>query len=109
RCIVLFQKINGMDVMLFGLVVYEYGEDCPEAIRGRSYISYLDSVQYLKPSRFRSAAYRGMLIGYTAHAKQSGFHTVHLWVCPPEPGDDFMFHAHPEDQRVPDLDRLLSW
>ncbi|CAM9234568.1 unnamed protein product [Hapterophycus canaliculatus] len=105
----LFQEVNGLDVMIFGLIVYEYGEECHEAYKGRVYVSYLDSVQYLRPERWRLTAYHGMVIGYLAHARKLRFHTAHLWACPPQEGDDYIFHCHPQDQRTPDQDQLLRW
>lgn len=35
--------------MLFGLIVYEYGDTCHAANKGRVYISYLDSVSHMVP------------------------------------------------------------
>ncbi|CAN0279192.1 unnamed protein product, partial [Scytosiphon promiscuus] len=49
RCIILFQVVDDLDVMLFGLNVYEYGEDYPESNRGRAYISFPDSVSTSNP------------------------------------------------------------
>ena len=37
------------------------------------------------------------------------FLTAHIWVCPPSAGDDYIFHCHPLEQKVPGLKRLINW
>jgi E1A/CREB-binding protein len=43
------------------------------------------------------------------YAKQLGYVYAHIWVCPPNEGDDYIFHCHPPEQRVPKLKRLQDW
>lgn len=109
KCIALFQKIHGVDTLLFALYVYEYGHNCPAPNRRRVYISYLDSVQYFEPKCYRTAAYHTILIEYLRYVKARGFHTAHLWSCPPTPGDDYVFYCHPKHQKVPREDMLRGW
>jgi Histone acetylation protein/TAZ zinc finger/Zinc finger, ZZ type len=109
KCIALFQKIHGVDTLLFALYVYEYGQNCPAPNRRRVYISYLDSVQYFEPKCYRTAVYHSILIEYLRYVKARGFHTAHLWSCPPTPGDDYVFYCHPKHQKVPREDMLRGW
>ena len=75
----------------------------------RVYISYLDSVYYFRPKQKRTALYYEILIGYLEYVKQLGFVYAHIWACPPSEGDDYIFHCHPTEQRVPKPKRLQEW
>ena len=109
KCVALFQKVHGIDTLLFAVYVYEYGQECPAPNRRRVYISYLDSVQYFEPKCYRTTAYHAFLIEYLRYVKERGFHTAHIWSCPPTPGDDYIFYCHPEHQKVPREDMLRAW
>lgn len=41
-----------------------------------------------------------MLLGYTM---------AHIWACPPSEGDDYIFHCHPPEQKIPKPKRLQDW
>jgi len=109
KCIVLFEEIDGVDVILFGMYLYEYGHRTPQPNHRRVYVSYLDSVHYFRPKAYRTMVYHQMLVAYTAYAKARGFHTCYIWACPPLKGDDYIFHIHPEEQKTPKEDRLRNW
>lgn len=86
------QKIDSMDVLLFIMYVYE----CPEEgspNEKTAYISYLDSIRYLSPSRYRKPIYQEMVLGYFAYVKQHGFKSALIWVCPPKKGDDYIMYS----------------
>ena len=38
-----------------------------------------------------------------------GYVWAHIWACPPGEGDDYIFHQHPEDQKIPKPKRLQEW
>ena len=73
------------------------------------YLSYLDSVKYYEPRQDRTAVYHSMLLAYLAYVKERGFHTAHIWACPPAKGDDYIFFSHPAVQKTPKDDRLRQW
>ncbi len=35
--------------------------------------------------------------------------TAHIWACPPSEGDDYIFHCHPLEQKIPKPKRLSDW
>ena len=37
------------------------------------------------------------------------FQTAHIWACPPGEGDDYIFHCHPIEQKIPKPKRLVEW
>lgn len=34
---------------------------------------------------------------------------AHIWACPPSEGDDYIFHCHPTEQKIPKHKRLVEW
>lgn len=109
KCVVVFQEIDGVDTVLFALYLYEHGEDNPPPNQRCVYISYLDSVHFMRPRKIRTFVYHEILIAYLDYARRRGFSTVHIWACPPLKGDDYIFYAKPEDQKTPRDARLRQW
>jgi len=109
KCIVVFQELDGVDVILFALYVYEHGEDNPPPNQRVVYISYLDSVHFMRPRKLRTFVYHEILIAYLDYARRKGFSTAHIWACPPLKGDDYIFYSKPEDQKTPRDSRLRQW
>jgi E1A/CREB-binding protein len=104
-----FQNIDGIDVIIFGMYVHEFGDDAPEPNKRRVYLSYLDSVKYMQPAHLRTKVYHAILIAYIGWIKKLGYHTCHIWACPPMKGDDYILYQKPEDQKNPKPDRLRKW
>lgn len=109
KCIVMFQNIDGVDVILFALYVYEHGEDNPLPNQRTVYVSYLDSVHFMQPRKMRTFIYHEILISYLDYARNKGFRQAFIWACPPLKGDDYIFYAKPEDQKTPKDVRLRQW
>jgi E1A/CREB-binding protein len=109
KCILVFQELDGVDVILFALYVYEHGEDNPAPNTRTVYISYLDSVHYMRPPKLRTFVYHEILIAYLDYARRRGFASAHIWACPPMKGDDYIFFAKPPDQKTPRDAMLQKW
>lgn len=46
---------------------------------------------------------------YLRFVKSRGFHTAHIWSCPPTPGDEYVFYCHPSSQKIPQEEQLRNW
>jgi len=44
--------------------------------------------------------------GYLDYMKKLGYTMAHIWACPPSEGDDYIFHSHPNEQKIPKPKRL---
>ena len=110
KVIAMFQRIDGMDVCIFSMFVQEYDEcvDDPNQ-KKRVYVAYIDSVEHFRPRSLRTHIYKEILTAYLATAKVRGFEYAHIWSCPPTRGNSFVFWMHPQSQRTPSKDHLLSW
>nr|CCA27731.1 conserved hypothetical protein [Albugo laibachii Nc14] len=109
RCICVFQELDGVDVLIFTLYVQEYGPESLPPNAGRVYVSYLDSVNYFQPKKWRTLMHQQVMVGFLQDSKQRGFHTAHIWSCPPLKGDDYIFFCKPENQKIPKSARLRQW
>ena len=104
-----WEEIDGVDVCFFGMHVQEYGSESSPPNQRRVYLAYLDSVHFFRPKQLRTAVYHEILLGYLDYAKQLGYSMAHIWACPPSEGDDYIFHCHPPEQKIPKPKRLQDW
>ncbi|KAF8357427.1 cbp-1 [Pristionchus pacificus] len=109
KAIFAFEIIDGVEVCFFGLHVQEYGSKSGSPNQRRVYIAYLDSVHYFEPKHLRTDVYHEILLGYLDYARKLGYTMAHIWACPPSEGDDYIFHCHPTEQKIPKPKRLQDW
>lgn len=109
KALMMFQKVDGIDIALWCMYVQEYGKECPAPSTRRAYIAYLDSVEYFRPRHVRTQIYHEILVSYLAWLATRGFTHAHIWACPPYRGNNFIFWCHPAHQRTPSSERLVQW
>jgi hypothetical protein len=109
KALFLFQRLDGIDVLLFVMYVQEYDADCPPPNNRQVYISYLDSVQYFRPRRLRTSVYHTLIVSYLEYVRRRGFVGAHIWACPPLRSGSYIFCTRPIEQQVPTGQRLRAW
>jgi Histone acetylation protein/Bromodomain len=120
KAVMLFQKVDGLDVCIFCMYVHEYDGHVPNddaesttkelaSQRKRVYIAYLDSVEHFRPRVCRTGVYQEILTAYLATARKRGYESAHIWACPPSRGNSFVFWNHPSAQKTPNMERLTAW
>mmetsp|Transcript_17915 Transcript_17915/g.20693 ORF Transcript_17915/g.20693 Transcript_17915/m.20693 type:complete len:1767 (+) Transcript_17915:908-6208(+) len=110
KCLLLFERIDGVDVLIFGMYTQSYGPECPKPNSRCLYIAYLDSVFYFEPRFLRTPVYHEILSGCIAYEKKvCGITKTFIWACPPLSGDDYILYCHPKDQKTPKAEMLRNW
>ena len=92
KCLALFCKIEGVDVLVFCVFVDEYDQTGPKQNSGRIFLTFLESIPFLKERSYRMTIYSTFLIEYFRYMKEIGFRSIHIWACPP-PQNQSLFNC----------------
>ncbi|KAF1764066.1 hypothetical protein GCK72_004012 [Caenorhabditis remanei] len=105
RAFHVFQRIDGVDVILCSL----YTQETPMGKRWM--IDYFDSLPYfkvydnLKSGEFHQEVFHA----YIEYMSSINYLNGHIWSAPPKPGDDFCFNIHPSAMKYLDRNGLIAW
>jgi len=92
RCIMVTQTIGADEIVFFGMYVTEFEKDCGiKRNEGRVYLSYLDSTpHYVRGPNDGNVRIKRLVINAYMHFVAAlGFHSVHIWSCPPSQTSPF--------------------
>eukprot|EP00803_Ostreobium_quekettii_P009731 evm.model.scf_220.10 EVM.evm.TU.scf_220.10 scf_220:112645-117463(-) len=120
RAIMVFQKLDGVDVLLFAMFGQEYDQNAPSQSRGWVYLAYVDSVKYFRPNTkaaignggeaLRTLVYHEVLLTYIKYVRAQGYHSMYVWACPPEgEHNDYIINCRPRSQKLPSQSQLREW
>ncbi|KAK6134971.1 hypothetical protein DH2020_031255 [Rehmannia glutinosa] len=121
KVVLLFQRIEGVEVCLFGMYVQEFGSNASSQIIAEStsltWTLSSTSGQISEQSQERLLGHlctmkfwqvSDYIIGYLEYCKRRGL-SCYIWACPPLKGEDYILYCHPEIQKTPKSDKLLEW
>jgi len=109
KVILMFEKQDGIDVLLFVMFLQYYGSECPSPNTRCLYVAYLDSVNFFRPPFLRTVLYHELISATLDYERRMGYTRCFIWACPPTGGDDYIFHCHPKEQKVPKPNMLRDW
>ncbi|GMY38343.1 histone acetyltransferase HAC1-like [Fagus crenata] len=101
HAILLFQKIEGVEVFLFGMYVQEFGSRCSIS-KSALCLSLTWILSSISDPDIEA-------IGYLEYCKKRGFTSFYIWACPPIKGEDNILYCHPEILKTPKSDELREW
>jgi len=112
RCksILAFEKLDGAEVIFFGMYVHEFGSQASAPAAGRVYIECLDSI----PLHGDRPADRQQLLTTVVHSylrfiRSQGFRHVHIRVPPPSAENSHIFAYRSLKIRLEATLRMAQW
>ncbi|KAG5175561.1 hypothetical protein JKP88DRAFT_148095, partial [Tribonema minus] len=109
KAIGLCARIDGVDVCVLIVYVYEYGADAPACNRKSVYVAYVDSVEYVYPDAVRSQLYQEVIGAYLEHARRLGFETAYLWSAPARQVGSYVWWQRPARMKAATSEHLRSF
>ena len=110
KSIFAFQKLDGAEVMFFGMYVHEFGAQAAAPAAGRVYIECLDSI----PLHGDKPADRQQLLTTVVHSylrfiRSQGYRHVHIRVPPPSAENSHIFAYRSLKIRLEATLRMAQW
>ena len=78
-------------------------------LKVQTYLNFVQVCPILIPEFGNLPCDNCNFLGYLDFTRNMGFVWAHIWACPPSEGDDYIFHCHPPEQKVPKAKRLQDW
>ena len=110
RVVMVMQVISDKPHLIFGMYVYENPAllSRQSNTTGRVYVGYLDGTNTYQRTSQRNIYY-DVINAYFEYVSAIGYHSAHIWACPPS-DDDYNFYIFPNSGgRVHTADKLCEW
>jgi len=111
KTILAFHELDGVDVVIFGMFVHEFGADAPAPAAGRVSIECIDSVPLHESERSdeRQKLLSAIVHSYLRYIRAQGFTHLHLRVPPPSAENSHIFAPRSLAVRLEATIRMGQW
>ena len=98
-----------MPGIVFVLYFQAFGPAATRPYRGCVYLAAMDSMRSLVPPEYRKRLFHALFRSAVLLFGEYGYSTMHMWVCPPRPGLDYVFVSYEKDDSRISFQQLRGW